>query len=272
MNRIVLKIGGNQIDEPGFLAELAQVIAAMPEAPVLVHGGGKELSQTQMDLGVPFTVIGGLRVTSDATLRVAEMVLSGLINKRLVACLVNGGVKAVGLSGVDLGLIRVEKLHHPEGDLGWVGRPVEVNAAALAVLLDQGFMPVLSPISLGRDGHAYNVNADHAAAAVAVALNAAALVFVSNVPGVLVDGYIVERLSVGETEQLIKRGTISGGMVPKVRAALDAVAAGVNEARITDLAGLKAGTGTAFQRNSGELRGTQGNSKVVTHQVPPSSR
>jgi len=251
MNRLVLKIGGNQLDEPGFLAELAQIIAGLPEAPVLVHGGGKELSRLQMDLGVPFTVVGGLRVTSDATLRIAEMVLSGLINKRLVACLVNAGVKAVGLSGVDLGLIRVEKLAHPEGDLGWVGRPVEVNVVALKRLLDLGFMLVLSPISLGRDGHAYNVNADHAAAAVAAGLNAPALVFVSNVPGVLVNGQVVERLSVGETEQLIKQGAISGGMVPKVRAALEAVAAGVREARITDLAGLRTGTGTAFEQTTG---------------------
>lgn len=241
---LVLKIGGNQIDEPEFLTALAQTVAGLPARPVIVHGGGKEIGQLQMDLGIPFHVVAGLRVTSDATLRVAQMVLSGLVNKRVVAALVNAGVPAIGLSGVDLGLLRVEKLEHPAGDLGWVGRVVEVNVDGLRPLLAQGLTPVLSPISLGRDGHTYNVNADHAAEAVACALQATALVFVSNVPGVLVDGQVADRLTFHEADAFIASGMIFGGMVPKVRAALQAVAAGVPEARIVDLEGLKASGGT----------------------------
>jgi len=247
---LVLKIGGNQIDEPEFLTALAETIAGLPARRVIVHGGGKEIGQLQMDLGIPFQVVAGLRVTSDATLRVAEMVLSGLINKRVVAALVNAGVPAIGLSGVDLGLLRVEKLEHPAGDLGWVGRVVQVNVDGLRGLLAQGLTPVLSPISLGRDGHTYNVNADHAAEAVACALQATALVFVSNVPGVLVDGRVASRLTAHEAEALIADGIIAGGMVPKVQAALEAVAAGVPEARIADLEGLKSGRGTRVVRGA----------------------
>ncbi len=185
-----------------------------------------------------------MRVTDDESLKVAEMVLSGLVNKRLVARLVAADVPAVGLSGVDWGLIRVEKMTHPAGDLGWVGRIVEVYPGGLQTLIEQGVVPVVSPISLGLDGRTYNVNADHAALAVAVALQAEALVFVSNVPGVLIEGQLAPRLTVDEVEPLIEEGKIHGGMVPKVRSALEAVAGGVQEVRITDLDGLRRGSGT----------------------------
>lgn len=247
---VVLKIGGNQIDEPAFLTALAETVAGLRARPVIVHGGGKEIGQLHMDLGIPFHVVAGLRVTSDATLRVAEMVLSGLVNKRLVASLVNAGVPAIGLSGVDLGILRVEKLEHPGGDLGWVGHVVEVNVAGLGRLLADGLTPILSPISLGRDGHTYNVNADHAAEAVACALQATALVLVSNVPGVLLDGELIAQLSAARAEELIATGAITGGMIPKVQAALDAVTAGVPEARIVDLEGLKSGRGTKVMRDA----------------------
>ncbi|HOQ97567.1 MAG TPA: acetylglutamate kinase [Anaerolineae bacterium] len=243
---IVLKVGGNEIDDERFLAGLVEAIGGLraQAAPVLVHGGGKEIARLQGALGLEPRFIEGLRVTDEATLAVTEMVLSGAVNKRLVARLVNCSIAAMGLSGVDGGLLRVEPARHPAGDLGLVGEVTAVDLAPLQLLLGQGIVPVVSPISLGPEGRRYNVNADHAAMALARALGAQALAFVTNVPGVLVDGRVVARLSAAEAGDWIGRGIISGGMVPKVRAALDVVAAGVAEARIVDLAGLGCRGGT----------------------------
>jgi acetylglutamate kinase len=245
MECFVLKVGGHEIDQPLFLGELVQTIRDLSDVGrVVVHGGGKEIADLQGRLGLEPRFIDGLRVTDDASLAVAEMVLSGQVNKRLVARLVAAGVPALGMSGVDMGLIRVEKMEHPAGDLGWVGRIVEVEADPLRPLLAQGVVPVVSPISLGLDGHTYNVNADQAALGLARSLRAAMLVFISNVPGVLVDGQQVARLTAQEVGGLIDSGKISGGMVPKVRSALEAVRDGVRAVRITDLAGLRNGMGT----------------------------
>ncbi len=243
---VVLKVGGNEIDDDRFLEGLVEAIAALRAdvAPVLVHGGGKEIARLQGALGLEPRFIEGLRVTDEATLAVTEMVLSGAVNKRLVARLVSRSIPAVGLSGVDGGLLRVRPLVHPAGDLGWVGQVTGVDPTVLLRLLEQGIVPVVSPISLGPEGHSYNVNADHAALAVALALKASGLAFVTNVPGVLVDGQVVGRLLPGEAEAWIAQGAITGGMVPKVRAALEVVAAGLGEARIVDLAGLRSGGGT----------------------------
>jgi len=242
---IVLKIGGNEIDDEAFLDGLVEVIGDLRErtAPVLVHGGGKEIARLQEALGLQPRFIEGLRVTDEASLRVVEMVLAGTVNKRLVARLLGRGVPAVGLSGVDGGLLRVRPMRHPAGDLGWVGEVTGVDLTVLQILLDRRIVPVVSPISLGLDGHTYNVNADQAAMALTRALGASSLVFVTNVPGVLIDGRVIARLTAAEAQAWIAQGTISGGMVPKVRAALDVVA-GVPEVRIVDLAGLRAGGGT----------------------------
>lgn len=245
---IVLKVGGNEIDDERFLEGLVEAIGSLraEAAPVLVHGGGKEIARLQAALGLEPRFIEGLRVTDEATLAVTEMVLSGAVNKRLVARLVSRGIPAVGLSGVDGGLLRVRPLVHPAGDLGRVGEVTSVDLSVLSLLLRQGVVPVVSPISLGPEGRSYNVNADHAAMALARALGARSLAFVTNVPGVLIDGQVVARLTAPEAEAWIRAGTISGGMVPKVRAALDVVAAGVAEARIVDLEGLRRGAGTRF--------------------------
>ena len=245
---LVIKVGGNEIDQEDFLAGLvAAVVEVRKEAaPIIVHGGGKEIARWQERLGLVPRFVEGLRVTDGESLAVAEMVLSGLVNKRLVARLVAARVPAVGLSGVDWGLIRVEKMVHPAGDLGQVGRIVEVHPEGLEALTRQGVVPVISPISLGLDGQAYNVNADHAALAVAAALGAESLVFLTNVPGVLIDDQPVPHLTAPEAEDLIANGIIVGGMIPKVRSALEAVAAGVSRAVITDLDGLREGTGTAI--------------------------
>lgn len=243
---VVLKIGGNEVDDDAFLSGLARAIAALRTrcAPVVVHGGGKEIARLQQALGLEPRFVDGLRVTDEETLALTEMVLSGAVNKRLVARFLAHGVPAVGLSGVDGGLLRARRLVHPSGDLGWVGEVTEVDPTLPRLILGQGMVPVVSPVSLGPEGRPYNVNADHAAAALARALGAGSLAFVTNVPGVLAGGRVVERLLAGEAEEWITQGVISGGMVPKVRAALDVVSSGVPEVRIVDLDGLQTGGGT----------------------------
>jgi len=258
MERVVLKVGGNELDDAVFVDGLVDALRQLrgSRAVAVVHGGGKAIAGLQARLHLQPRFVDGLRVTDDESLDVAEMVLSGLVNKRLVGRLVAGGIPAVGLSGVDGGIFRVVKMSHQQ-NLGWVGEITETHVQIVDSLLDQGLMPVVSPISLGLDGHTYNVNADHAAAALACALGAGELVFVSNVPGVLGecttmgDGAdpvdeCIPALTPAEVEEMIACGTIHGGMVPKVRSALQALEAGVAQVRITDLAGLCAEGGTCF--------------------------
>lgn len=237
MTTLVLKIGGNEIDDPAFVSALAQAVAALRPVPVLVHGGGKEIGIVQQALGGEPRFIEGLRVTDQAALQAAEMVLCGVVSTRLTAALLAAGADAQGMSGVDRGLIRVEKHMHPAGDLGRVGRPTAVRAEVLHALLAAGVVPVVAPISLGPDG-TYNVNADEVAGAIAAALGDAEVVFVTNVAGVLSNGAVVSQLTAAEVQALIADGTISGGMIPKVRSALAALTAGVRAARVTNLAGL----------------------------------
>jgi len=244
----VIKIGGNEMDNPAFVQGLAARVAAMDTAPVIVHGGGRAIGALQEKLGLQPVKVDGLRVTDAASLEVAQMVLSGHANKLLVTALFAAGVTAVGLSGVDGGLLRCVKKQVNGADLGYVGQVVGVQPALVQHLVAQGVVPVVSPISLGLDGQVYNVNADEAAAALAAALGADLLSFVSNVPGVIDGtGQPLRRLSAARTEQLIAAGVIRDGMVPKVRAALDGLAHGVAKARIVDLAGLGNGGGTLFE-------------------------
>lgn len=246
---VVLKIGGNEIDDANFLEGFARTVAAMHETPVVVHGGGKEIAELQLRYGLTPRFVEGLRVTDETSLAIAEMVLSGRVNKRIVAALVAAGADALGLSGVDRALVRVEKMQHPAGDLGRVGKVVSVRAEVLRDLLAQHIVPVISPISLGDDG-AYNVNADAVACAIASALNADAVVFVTNVAGVMQDNQVIPQLTAAQAEALIKAQVIKGGMIPKVRAALDAIADGVRSARITNLEGLASGRGTVVRRDT----------------------
>lgn len=255
VERIVLKIGGNELDNADFVCGLIKAVRGLWQIRevALVHGGGKAIARLQERLRLQPRFVDGLRVTDDESLDVAEMVLSGWVNKRLVAQMVAKGISAVGLSGVDDGLFRVVKMAHQDQDLGWVGDVVKTHSLIVESLLSQGVIPVISPISLGLDGHTYNVNADHAASALARALRVEELVFVSNVPGVLLkrgggndDGYCAATLTAAEVEALIASGEISGGMVPKARSALEALATGVSRVRITNLEGLIGGGGTCF--------------------------
>jgi len=244
---LVLKIGGNEIDDPAFVERLGRAVAALSAPPVLVHGGGKEIRRLQERLGMEAHYIDGLRVTDAESLSLVKMVLAGRVNKRLVAALSQAGLDAFGMSGVDRASIQAAKLNHPGGDLGFVGEVVRVKEEVFTRLLEDGIIPVVSPICYGPGGYIFNVNADHVAVALAVALHADTLVFVSNVPGILRDDALLPTLTPAEIEALLAEGVIHGGMIPKIRSALKAVAAGVASVRITDLHGLTANTGTTIR-------------------------
>jgi len=249
----VLKIGGNELSDPDFIALLgksaAYLINEIGSPLVIVHGGGRAIASLQTQLGLETIKVDGLRVTDPESLNVAQMVLSGQSNKIVVKALLSAGVDALGLSGVDGGLLRCRKKEHPTADLGYVGEIVEVRSDLLDKLVSLGLTPVLSPISLGMDGLTYNVNADEAASAVAWACRAEELVFVSNVPGVLYEGELVPSLTAMEVEKYIKKGIINGGMIPKVRSALQAVASGAARVRIVNLDGLLTGSGSTIVAN-----------------------
>jgi len=246
---VVYKISGSDLDDPAFSGRFAQAMAGVVQSgakPVIVHGGGRELTELLKAMQVETRFVDGLRVTDARTRDAALMVLSGLANKRLVAALMAQGVDAVGLSGLDAGLIRVERLN---AALEFVGRPIRVRVELLRAWLGQDLVPVISPMSLGVDGEIYNVNADHAAGAIAAAINADLLTFVTNVLGVLDhQKSLIASLSLAQAEALIADGTISGGMIPKVRTALEALDAGVGRVRITNLDGIAGNAGTVFAR------------------------
>jgi acetylglutamate kinase len=239
----VLKIGGNEIDDPSWLERLAAAAAGHAGRLVLVHGGGKEVTELQRALGAEPEWREGLRVTTPEALRAVSMVLSGLVNKRLVSLFVGAGTRAVGVSGEDAGMFRAEPKQG--GKLGRTGEIRDVDVSLLETLLASGALPVVSPVSRGPDGGALNVNADDAATALAVAIGAERLLFVSNIPGVLAEGDTLSEVSAAGVEELIANGTASGGMAPKLRAAAHAAANGVRDVRIGNLqmlAGDGAGT------------------------------
>jgi len=249
MTRII-KIGGNEMNTPGFLEALARQIARLSaetaEPLIIVHGGGQEIAALQSRLGIEPIKVDGLRVTNAESLAVAQMVLSGHTNKAIVKAFLTAGLDAAGFSGIDGGLLRCRKKQHPTVDLGLVGEITSVRASFLTALTTQGIIPVISPISLGEDNQTYNVNADEAAGAIAQALSARVLDFVSNVPGVLQGDHLLPRLTQARAEALIAGDVITGGMIPKMRTALDALGRGVGQVRIVNLDGLGTGGGTVF--------------------------
>ena len=247
----VIKIGGNELGELSFREGLATAVSQLALPVILVHGGGKAIADMQEKLGLQPVKVDGVRVTDAASLDVAQMVLSGQANKYIVAALLAAGVQAVGLSGVDGGLLRCAPKQHPTVDLGYVGEIMQVNTALLHTLLAANITPVISPISLGlADGQIYNVNADEAASAIARAMQADLLTFVSNVPGVLgQNGQLIDSLTEPQTNDLIAEGIIHGGMIPKVQAALQVISQGIPQVRIVNLAGLGAGGGTIFTKS-----------------------
>ena len=202
--------------------------------PVVVHGGGPEVSKVIQSLGQKVTFVDGLRVTTAENLKVAEMVLSGNLNKGIITHLQTFGGKAVGLSGKDGNLIQADKKKLASGiDLGYVGTIRQINPELLHLLIREQFIPVISPIGMGSSGETYNINADTVAAAIAVALEARKVIFLTDVDGVLSDGKeLISYLNTATAEDLIANKVISGGMVPKIQAALDCVKASVRSAHI----------------------------------------
>ena len=233
---VVIKYGGAAMIEEQLKHDFAQDIVLLQSLgmlPVIVHGGGPEVSKAMEQLGQEVSFIDGLRVTSSENLKVAEMVLSGTINKEIIAHLNTFGGKAVGVSGKDGLLIEARKKAHEGGvDLGFVGEIESVNPELLLVLLKQDFLPVVSPIGLGKDGITYNINADTTASRIAVSLGAYKIIFMSDVDGVLEKGKLRGQLSAREAENLIKKNVIGGGMAPKVEAGLFCVKNGVESAQI----------------------------------------
>lgn len=246
----VLKIGGNEIESGAFRQELARTLLTIDESTVIVHGGGRAVAEMQIRLGYEPRMVDGLRVTGAESLRVAQMVLSGHVNKVLVSELLAVDIQAIGVSGVDGGLLRCRKKRHPRTDLGLVGEIKSVRADLLRTLLAADMVPVISPISIGDGGQIMNVNADEAASAVAAALVADRICFVSNVAAVLdAAGNPIPSMDGKKAVELMGAGVIRDGMVPKVQAALDVVALGVAEAHILDLSGLRELRGTRFTRS-----------------------
>lgn len=229
---VVIKIGGSVLEglHPSFFQECGQLLEQGLH-PVVVHGGGPEISRVQKGFGLSARFVDGLRVTDDEGLKVVEMVLAGRVNKALTARFQASGVSAVGISGVDGGLLEVEQ---KDPALGWVGEVTTVNPGLLHSLLQTGWIPVVASLGIDFSGKRYNVNADTAAGAIARELAAERLILVTDVPGILKgEGsarQVLSQVTPKEVREMIHSGEIVGGMIPKVMAALtglDAVADGV---------------------------------------------
>lgn len=237
---VVIKYGGSTIGLDGGLIDSVILdiiwLKQVGLLPVIVHGGGKAINHLLARLEHPTQFVGGLRVTDEQTMEVVEMVLGGHINKQLVAAFGANGCPAVGLTGVDGNLLQATKKQHPAGDLGLVGEVEQVNAGVIHTLLQGGFVPVIAPIGVDGNGVRYNINADSAAGAIAGALGAEKLILLTDVPGIMRETpsgrEVVSEITPTEIFELIEDGVISGGMVPKVEACLEALRQGANHVHI----------------------------------------
>jgi len=233
---VVVKFGGNAMGDADAMAEFARDIVLMKQVgmnPVVVHGGGPMINQMLDKLGIKTEFVRGQRVTDKDTVEVVEMVLTGLVNKRIVQAIMDEGGRAVGLSGKDDDLMVAEALN-PE--LGFVGRPVEMNVQVLRDLNAAGIIPVVAPVATGMDMlETFNVNGDTAAGAIAGALKADRLLLLTDVPGIKdASGEVVTQLTLDQVRAMIADGTINGGMIPKAETALMAVEQGVRAVVILD--------------------------------------
>jgi len=244
----VIKYGGGAMGDDALQHAFASDIVLLKQVginPVIVHGGGPQIGAMLDRLKIKSSFIDGLRVTDSATVEIVEMVLSGSINKQIVAAINDAGGTAVGLSGKDGRLITAKRLKRrkrdPDSniervlDLGFVGEPTEINGAVLEALAASAVIPVIAPIAAGRKGETFNINADTAAGAVAGALGASKLIMLTDVPGVLdKQGNLVSELSPAQARRLIAGNTVSGGMIPKVETCLAAIKSGCGAAHILD--------------------------------------
>ncbi|WP_040615024.1 acetylglutamate kinase [Oceanicola granulosus] len=233
---VVVKFGGNAMGGVEEMADFARDIVLMRQVglnPVVVHGGGPMINDLLKRLGIESRFVRGKRVTDQATVEVVEMVLTGLVNKRIVQAIMDEGGRAVGLSGKDDDLMVCEA---DDPELGFVGRPIEMNVQVLRDLFAAGIIPVIAPVATGMDpNETFNVNGDTAAGAIAGALKADRLLLLTDVQGVKdKDGNVVTQLSPEDVRAMIADGTIAGGMIPKVETALKALDEGVRGAVICD--------------------------------------
>ncbi len=238
---VVVKYGGHAMGDAALGKAFARDIALLKQSginPIVVHGGGPQIAAMLGKLGIESRFEGGLRVTDAKTVEVVEMVLAGSINKEIVAMINAEGEWAIGLCGKDGNMVFAEKAHKtyrdPDSniervlDLGFVGEPVEVDRTLLDLLARSAVIPVIAPVAPGRDGNTYNINADTFAGAIAGALTATRLLFLTDVPGVLdKNKNLIKELSVADALALIADGTISGGMIPKVETCIEAINRGV---------------------------------------------
>jgi len=245
---IVIKYGGHAMGDAALSDAFARDVVLLKQVglhPIVVHGGGPQIGAMLDRLSIKSEFIDGLRVTDSATVEIVEMVLSGRINKGIVAAITVAGGRAVGLSGKDGGLIRARKLERRKRDsdsniervldLGYVGEPTRVDATVLDVFSGSELIPVIAPIGLGEDGQTYNINADTVAGAVAVAAGATRLLLLTDVEGVMdKSGALIKEMSVADARARVADGTLTGGMIPKVETCIDAIEGGVGAAVIVD--------------------------------------
>lgn len=244
---IVVKYGGNAMTDPELESSFARDVVLLKTVglhPVVVHGGGPQVDSLLKELGRQSDRIDGMRVTNKSTMDVVEMVLGGSVNKSIVSLINKHGGRAIGLTGKDANLIRAKKLlmnkvdeqgNDSEIDLGFVGEVVSVNKDVIMMLIASNFIPVIAPIGVDNEGNSYNINADLVAGKVAEFIQAEKLMLLTNIKGVLnKEGKVVTGLTPKKVDEMIADGTISGGMIPKIQCALDAVRGGVKSAVIVD--------------------------------------
>lgn len=236
---IVIKYGGSAMIDDKIQGAVLRDIVMMKYIglkPIIVHGGGKEISGLLEKVGKEAKFIHGYRVTDQETMEIAEMVLSGKVGKNIVRHIQIHGVNAVGISGKDAGLLQCEKKKVEQEDIGLVGEVKKVNPMLIKTLIADGFIPVISPIGMDEEGNTYNINADHAACAIAGALDAEKLVFMTDVPGVLGDpedlSTLINELKVDKIDGMIKTGEIKGGMIPKLLCCKKAIEDGVKQVHV----------------------------------------
>jgi len=244
---VVVKCGGSVLSDQSLRATSATDIVLMKYVGmnlVVVHGGGRAISETMDRMGVKSEFREGLRVTDEHSIKIVEMVLVGSENKELVASINRAGGRAVGVSGKDSDMLFAEKLMVPGGDageeidIGYVGKITRVNPEVLMNLENNGYIPIIAPVATDEAGGTWNVNADLAAGDIAAALRAEKLVFLTDTPGILSnaadDGSLISTITLDKVEELISRGAIDGGMIPKVKACAAALHAGVHKTHIID--------------------------------------
>ncbi len=245
---VVIKYGGHAMVDPNLKEAFAQDVVLMKFVglrPIIVHGGGPQITKVMQKMGVKSRFIEGQRVTDETTMSIVEMVLVGTVNKEIVSLINRHGGQAVGLSGRDGNLVVAEKMQiyrysgddrPPEIiDVGRVGKVKEINPQVLYVLMDRDFLPVIAPVGVGPNGEAYNINADLVAGAIAGALKAEKLIYLTDIEGVKdKGGGFLASINLEELDQLFEAGVVKGGMIPKLKSARKAITAGVNKAHIID--------------------------------------